>query len=267
MSDGTNNNGCSANSKHQSLLEAVRQLRGLPNQAKRQIEVIAVARLTARKANARTHSPKQLRQIAASIKRFGFTVPILVNAQNEILAGHGRVEAAKLLELTEVLALRLNHLSAAEQRAYVIADNRLAELAGWDRDALAIELNSLVELDFDIAVTGFDIGEIELSVASTEDVGDDSTAANRFRAAAKVTCDPAVSQLGDEWMLGPHRLICGEADDNRAYAAVDGAIRRWQAASGGSATLVGTGQSFAAIQKERRQASGSEAGAACAGRA
>jgi ParB-like chromosome segregation protein Spo0J len=106
--------------------------------------------------NARTHSKKQLKQIARSIERFGFVNPVLIADDFEILAGHGRVEAAKLLGLREVPTVRLSNLSAAERRAYVITDNRLAELAGWDRELLASELKGLLELQFDdIELTGF----------------------------------------------------------------------------------------------------------------
>ena len=240
--------------KAHPLLDTLRQMRSRVHATDRCIEFIPVARLTASKTNARTHSPQQLRQIAASIKRFGFTVPVLVNGQNEILAGHGRVEAAKQLGLAQVPVLRLNHLSAVEQRAYVLADNRLAELAGWDQDSLAIELKGLIELDFDIAVTGFELGEIELSVAGADAVGNDSAAAKNPTGAATETCGPAVSRQGDVWMLGPHQLICGGAHDHRAYAAVDDAIRRWQSVTGNSATLSGSGQTFKAIKQQRRKA-------------
>src|SRR3954469_7464788 len=112
----------------------------------------------------RTHSKKQIRQIAASIERFGFTNPVLVSDEGEIVAGHGRVEAAKLLGLTTVPTLRLSHLSAAERRAYVLADNKLAQNAGWDRELLAIELQALIELDFDVEVTGFGLAEIDFLI-------------------------------------------------------------------------------------------------------
>jgi ParB-like chromosome segregation protein Spo0J len=97
--------------------------------------------------NARRHSKAQIKQIAESIRRFGFTNPVLIGDDNEIIAGHGRVEAAKLLGLTEVPTLRLSHLSATERRAYVLADNKLALNAGWDQEILAIELQALIDLD------------------------------------------------------------------------------------------------------------------------
>nr|MCU0886122.1 ParB/Srx family N-terminal domain-containing protein [Beijerinckiaceae bacterium] len=105
-------------------------------------------------SNARTHSKKQIRQIAASIERFGFTNPVLVSDEGEIIAGHGRVLAAQQLGMTEVPTLTLSHLSAAERRAYVLADNKLALNAGWDMDMLAIELQGLIDLDFDLQLTG-----------------------------------------------------------------------------------------------------------------
>ena len=113
--------------------------------------------------NARTHSKKQLKQIARSIERFGFVNPVLISDDFEIIAGHGRVEAAKILGLTQVPTVRLSNLSPADRRAYVITDNRLAELAGWDRQLLASELQGLLELEFDdIELTGFSLGEIDL---------------------------------------------------------------------------------------------------------
>src|SRR5271167_3335505 len=109
--------------------------------------------------NARTHSKKQLKQIASSIERFGFVNPVLISDDFEIIAGHGRVEAAKILGLKQVPTVRLSNLSPADRRAYVIADNRLAELAGWDRELLATELLGLVEIQFDdIELTGFSLG-------------------------------------------------------------------------------------------------------------
>jgi ParB-like chromosome segregation protein Spo0J len=238
--------------KQQRAVGAVRQAGGLSDQTKRQVELIPLAKLTASKSNARTHSAKQLRQIAGSIKRFGFTVPVLVNAQNQILAGHGRVEAAKLLGLKAVPVLRLDHLSPVEQRAYAIADNRLAELAGWDRDTLAIELRGLIELDFAVEVTGFEMGEIEL-VLHDNDEGQNESAEVEAKS-RKANSGPVVSRDGDVWLLGAHRLACGEAREANAYAAVDAAVRRWQAFTGQSATLAGSGQTFKEIEQQRRKA-------------
>ena len=111
--------------------------------------------------NARTHSRKQIRKIAASIERFGFVNPVLIGDAGEIIAGHGRVEAAKQLGLTSVPTLALTHLSETERRAYILADNRLALDAGWDKELLAIELQGLSDLGFEIELTGFELAEID----------------------------------------------------------------------------------------------------------
>ncbi len=117
------------------------------------------AALQPRATNPRTHSKRQIRQIADSIERFGFTNPVLIDREGGIVAGHGRIEAAKLIGIDKVPTIRLEDLTEAEIRAYVIADHRLAELAGWDRELLAIELQGLIELDidFDVTITGFEI--------------------------------------------------------------------------------------------------------------
>src|SRR5262245_49004826 len=126
------------------------------------VEPMPVASLRPHPGNARTHSKKQIRQIAESIRRFGFNNPILVGEDGEIIAGHGRVEAAKLLGLDTVPTVRLAHLNAAQRRAYVLADNKLALNAGWDRELLAIELQGLIDIDFDVELTGFSSAEIDL---------------------------------------------------------------------------------------------------------
>src|SRR5437870_5201822 len=125
------------------------------------VEAIPVANLRPYAGNARTHSRKQIRQIANSIERFGFTNPVLISDDHEIIAGHGRVEAAKLLGHAAVPTLRLSHLTSVQRRAYVIADNKLAQNAGWDREVLAIELQGLMKMDFDVELTGFSLAEID----------------------------------------------------------------------------------------------------------
>ena len=218
-------------------------------------EQIAVDRLKPFRRNARTHSRKQIKQIAESIRRFGFTNPILIDDDDGMIAGHGRVEAAKTLGMPKVPTICVKHLTPERKRAFVLADNRLAELAGWDRDTLAIELQGLIELDFDVEVTGFDMGEIELILHDEEEDegGKEKTGAGEDT--AKSTCSPAVSRRGDVWLLGAHQLTCGDLPDEGGYAAVDAAIRHWQKSTGISATLAGCGQTFKAIaQKRRKQA-------------
>ena len=120
-----------------------------------QIKELEITLLRPYSGNARTHSKKQVRQIAALIERFGFNNPVLVSDAGEIITGQGRVEAAKLLGRKTVPTLALSHLSEAERRAYVLADNKLALNAGWDKEILAIELQALVDLEFDVEITGF----------------------------------------------------------------------------------------------------------------
>jgi len=128
------------------------------------IEVLPIDSLRLNARNPRTHSAAQIRQIADSIQQFGFTNPILVDADHEVIAGHGRIPALKLLGIHEVPTIRIDQLTEAQKRAYVIADNKLAENAGWDRELLALELQYLSELnlDFESAITGFEVPEIDL---------------------------------------------------------------------------------------------------------
>ena len=161
--------------------------------------------------NARTHSRKQIRQIANSIERFGFTNPVLVSEGGEIIAGHGRVEAARLLGRRTVPTLCLAHLSEAERRAYVLADNKLALNAGWDKEILAIELQALVDLEFDVELTGFSLAEVDLAIDEADEAATDGPLAPED-AVPQVNGDP-VSRMGDLWVLGRHRLLCGDTRD------------------------------------------------------
>ncbi|RYG89176.1 MAG: DNA methylase N-4 [Alphaproteobacteria bacterium] len=168
--------------------------------------------------NARRHSKKQIRQIADSISRFGFTNPVLVSDDGEIIAGHGRVEAAKLLGLDTVPTLRLSHLTETERRAYVLADNKLALNAGWDTEILAIELQTLVDLDFDVTLTGFSLAEIDLTLDAARDR--DPAAPVGPEDHAFTPNGVAVTRTGDVWVLGRHRLICGDARRREDYATL-----------------------------------------------
>ncbi len=127
---------------------------------KHKLEYLPVTKLTAYETNSRTHSDEQINQIAASINEFGFTNPVLIDQDNSIIAGHGRVQAAKQLNMDEVPCLRLSHLTEAQRKAYVIADNKLALNAGWDDDLLKQEISALENLDFDITLLGFDSVEL-----------------------------------------------------------------------------------------------------------
>jgi site-specific DNA-methyltransferase (adenine-specific) len=170
-----------------------------------QIEQIGIATLIPFAKNSRTHSDAQVAQIAASIREFGFTNPVLIDEANGIIAGHGRVMAARKLKLTEVPCIRLAHLSDAQKRAYVIADNKLALNAGWDEAMLKLELADLKALDFDLDLTGFDTDEIDALLAEkgTEGLTDpDET--------PEPPVEP-VTRLGDVWVCGQHRVMCGSS--------------------------------------------------------
>jgi len=182
------------------------------------LESISIQKLKPWAKNARAHSRKQVRQIADSIREFGFTNPVLVDHDNTILAGHGRVEAAKLLDWDSVPCLRLEHMTQAQKRAYVLADNKLALNAGWDEDLLAEELQALLEPDlgFDVSVTGFSIPEIDSLIEglNPEEPGDPEEDILPAEDGPKL-CHP-----GDIWQLGSHRLICGDALDPYTVAAL-----------------------------------------------
>jgi DNA methylase/ParB-like nuclease domain len=181
------------------------------------VEQVPICSLKPYGNNPRTHSKKQIRQLATSITTFGWTNPVLVDADNRIIAGHGRVEAAKLLGNPHVPVLRIENLTDAQIKAYVIADNRLAELAGWDTEILANELQLLSELDldFDIEVTGFEMGEIDVLIESQggeHDPADDVPDFDNARS--------SVTLLGDVWLLGTHRLACGDALSSESYSVL-----------------------------------------------
>lgn len=168
--------------------------------------------------NARKHSAKQVRQIADSISRFGFTNPVLVSDDGQIIAGHGRVQAAKLLGLDSVPTLQLSHLTETERRAYVLADNKLALNAGWDQEMLAIELQALMDLDFDVTLTGFSLAEVDLTLDAVRDSDPEADAGPEDE--IPVMAGQAVSRRGDVWILGRHRLVCGDARNPEDYARV-----------------------------------------------
>ena len=187
------------------------------------IEIIPIKELTPRSKNPRTHSKKQIQQIADSIKQFGFTNPVLIDKHNKIIAGHGRVEAAKLHGIDKIETICLENLTEDEIRAYVIADNRLAENAGWDRELLALELQGLTEidLDFEVTVTGFEMAEIDVLITELDSSTEENDSADDV---FEIDDGPPVTQLGDIWSLGKHRLICGDATDADTYAQLlDGA--------------------------------------------
>jgi DNA modification methylase len=169
------------------------------------VENVAVGDLVPYTKNSRTHTPAQISQIVKSIKEFGFTNPVLIDKENGIIAGHARVQAAKKMGLDSVPCIRLGNLNAAQKKAYIIADNKLALNAGWDDNALKIEFTELKEFDFDLSLTGFDNGEIEqILIGNGKDGLTDQDAIPE-------TPEEPTAKTGDFWMLGDHRLLCGDS--------------------------------------------------------
>lgn len=187
------------------------------------VTYVPVAKLRPYSRNARTHTKHQIRQIANSIAQFGFTNPVLIDRDNRIIAGHGRVEAAKLLGMKIVPVIRLEGLSQDQIRAYVVADNRLAENAGWDTSILAIELQHLLTLDgadFDVTITGFEVPEID---GILEQATPDTDPVDNIPESDPD--HPPITKPGDCWLLDKHRLVCGDALHDDTYKALLGNAR------------------------------------------
>ena len=211
--------------------------------------------------NPRSHSPRQIRQLARSIDAFGFNVPILVDRTLRIIAGHGRLLAARELGWPEVPTILLDHLSEAKARAFTIADNRLAEGAAWNGRLLAQQLKdlSLAELDFAIEATGFELDEIDLRIGAARP----GARVRSRRPTGPRQGPPPVARPGDWWLLGRHRVGCGNlaeavdallAGEESAVvvlaadpALVDAINRRWQAQTGGTARNATSGRCFEPI--------------------
>lgn len=191
----------------------------LPKASTTQLHIVYldVDQLRPDPANPRTHSRKQIRQIARSIEIFGFNVPVLINAERQVIAGHGRLLACPLLGMTRVPTLSLEHLSEAQARAFMIADNKLTENGGWDDGRLAQHFKTLaeVDLDFSLETTGFEMAEIDVMIEGLDEAveGDEDPADALPEADAGVR----VSQPGDLWLLDRHRVYCGDALQQESY--------------------------------------------------
>jgi ParB-like chromosome segregation protein Spo0J len=180
------------------------------------IDLWPTDRLVPYARNARTHSDAQVAQIAASIAEFGFTSPILASSDGVIVAGHGRLAAAQKLGLATVPVVVLDHLTPTQRRALVIADNRIAENAGWDGALLQIELAALRDDAFDLTLTGFDADDLADLLAGDETTADGQADDD----AAPDVPETPVSRPGDVWVLGPHRVLCGDATDADSYTTL-----------------------------------------------
>ncbi|MFN3628585.1 MAG: site-specific DNA-methyltransferase [Casimicrobiaceae bacterium] len=187
-----------------------------------QVEYRPVQTLIPYARNPRTHADSQIAKIAASIVEFGFTNPILVDGDNGIIAGHGRLAAARRLGLEQVPVIELAHLTPAQKRALVLADNRLALDAGWDEALLAPELAELSDAGYDLTLTGFEEAEIDALLAEATVDAEQEPQAEASDAADELPEAPTVpvSRAGDIWILGKHRLICGDATDRDVIAAL-----------------------------------------------
>ena len=183
------------------------------------IEYLNVESLLPDPKNARLHSEKQVRQIARSIKTFGFNVPLLVDADLRLVAGHGRLSACKRLGVAQVPVIRLEHLSEDQIRAFMIADNRLTETAAWDERLLGEQFKILseAEINFTLDITGFEVSEIDLFI---ENLNPASTQDLDFGESIPIKSGPPVSRKGNIWVLGRHRLLCGDALNKRNYEAL-----------------------------------------------
>ncbi len=173
-----------------------------PNKRDLLIEYIDIANLRPDLQNPRVHSDKQVRQIARSIESFGFNVPVLIDTDLQVIAGHGRLLAAKFLKMTKVPAIRIKHLSEAQRRAFLIADNRLTEKSTWDERLLAeqFEILSTLDLDFSLDITGFEIAEIDTTIESLVPAGSGEN--DLLDAVPEPTAQHVVTESGDLWMLG-----------------------------------------------------------------
>ena len=189
------------------------------------LEHLPIGSLTPYARNARTHSADQIAQLVASIREFGFTNPVLIDAQGEIIAGHGRVMAAQQLGLSIVPCLRLGHLSEVQKRAYVIADNKLALNAGWDMDLLAQEVAALTSDDYNVDLLGFAEDEITNLLAKLHQEDHERNQDDPDEIPEQE--ERIISQPGDIWLLGKHRLMCGDATQGEDVAKLmDGQLAR-----------------------------------------
>jgi len=195
----------------------------MDNKTSFQLSVVyqSIAAVLPHPSNARTHSKRQIRQLADSIKVFGFTNPVLIDHKNTIIAGHGRVAAAKSLGMDRVPTIQIENLSENEIRAYMIADNKLAELSGWDKEILAIEFQHIaLDNDLDVIVTGFEIPEVDLILQDAKQKQWDSD--DQFEINETI---PVVTQPGDLWHLGKHRVLAGNSLEIGSYKCLMGTRR------------------------------------------
>ena len=182
----------------------------------KKMQLVPVEKLIPYANNARVHSPEQILKLRSSLREFGFINPVIIDANFGIIAGHGRVMAAKAEGINEIPCVLVDHLTEAQKKAYILADNRLALDASWDEELLRIELEALKEMDFDIQTIGFDDLELDKLFIDTGDVVEDD-----FDVAAELE-KPCVAKAGDIWTLGRHKVICGDSTAPETYSKLLG---------------------------------------------
>lgn len=178
-----------------------------------EMQLISIAKLVPYQNNARTHSPAQIQKLRSSLREFGFVNPVIIDRDYNVIAGHGRIAAAREEGITEVPCVFADHLTDAQKKAYIIADNRMAMDAGWDEELLRVELEALTEMGFDLGMTGFDEKELASLFPADEAKEDD------FDVEAELQ-KPTFTKPGDVWTLGRHRLVCGDSTKEETYTAL-----------------------------------------------
>ncbi|MBF0710474.1 site-specific DNA-methyltransferase [Gemella sp. GL1.1] len=180
------------------------------------MQLISIDKLIPYVNNARTHSGQQIKKLRSSLREFGFINPVIIDSQYNIIAGHGRVEAAKEENIKEVPCVLVDHLTDAQKKAYILADNRMALDAGWDEDLLRVEIEALTAEDFDLELTGFDAVDLSKIFDEGNDTKDDD-----FDVEEELE-KPNITKQGDIWKLGKHRLICGDSTQEETYTKLLG---------------------------------------------
>lgn len=208
------------------------------------IEQLAPEDLLAYGRNSRTHSDSQIKELAESIREYGFLVPVLIDDKNQLIAGHARTQAAKLAGLPVIPCIRATHLTPGQRRAYVIADNRLAEKAGWDKETLRLELGELHSLGYNLNLAGYNAKELKGLELNLDGVDEKKVPPSEE--------EGFVSRGGDVWLLGDHLLTCGDSADEEAEAKFcDSTVQRWQRLNGKAAILRATRMCFEEVANER----------------
>lgn len=183
-----------------------------------EMQLVSIAKLVPYQNNARTHSPAQIQKLRSSLREFGFVNPVIIDRDYNVIAGHGRIAAAREEGISEVPCVFVDHLTEAQKKAYILADNRMAMDAGWDEELLRVELEALTEMGFDLGMTGFDEKELA-ELFPTEEAKEDD-----FDVDAELQ-KPTFTKSGDVWTLGRHRLVCGDSTKEETYAVLMDGIK------------------------------------------